>query len=91
MSERLIYDKYVFPVMTSKLNFQVFTDKTAWQAEILLIMKEIIALQKNNSECELITAALVQKLWSILYENSDVQYDNEHNKFSASSQARLQM
>lgn len=87
----LIYDKYVLPMMTSKLNFQVFTDKTAWQAEILFIMKEIITLQKNNSECELITAALVQKLWSILYENSDVQYDNEHNKFSTSSQARLQM
>lgn len=89
--DTFIYDKYVLPVISSSLTFQVFGTDIPWQARALSIIKRIIAVQDRVSSCELATAALMQGLWLEIYENADIGYRKEHISDSASSQARLQL
>lgn len=89
--DSLIYHKYIAPIVSSALTFQIFHEDIPWQAEALSIMKQIIAAQDSASSCELITSSLVQRLWLEMYENTDVTYNEEPMNESASSQARLQL
>lgn len=87
----LIYDKYILPVISSTLTFQIFCEEVPWQAEVLSIMKQIMEAQEHTSSGELVTASLVQRLWLEICENADISYEENGGKNSASSQARLQM
>lgn len=87
----LIYDKYILPVISSTLAFQIFCEEVPWQAEVLSIMKQIIKAQEHTSSGELMTASLMQSLWLKICENADISYEENGRKSSASSQARLQM
>lgn len=89
--DSFIYQKYILPVLSSSLRYQIFQAKVRWQEEALSIMKQIVAVQDNVSSGELATAALVQRLWLELYENADISYKKDHIDDSASSQARLQL
>lgn len=88
--DSLIYHKYILPVISSSLSFQIFYDRIPWQAKALSIIKQIIAVQNCTSSRELATSSLLQTLWLEIYENTDIKYANCTDD-SASSQARLQL
>lgn len=89
--DSLIYEKYILPVLSSSLAFQVFHGENGWQAKALSVMKQIIAVQEHASSRELATACLLQKLWLLLYENADYSHTPCRADDPASSQARLQV
>lgn len=89
--DSIIYHKYILPVISSSLSFQVFYAKISWQAKALSIIKQIIAVQNHTSSRELATSSLLQMLWLEIYENADIKYTEDHTNDSASSQARLQL
>ena len=89
--DSFIYHKYILPVISSNLTFQVFHDNISWQAKALSIIKQIIAVQDCISSSELATSYLLQMLWLEIYENADIKYTKDHINESASSQARLQL
>lgn len=89
--DSFIYYKYVLPVISSALSFQIFNEKIPWQAETLSIIKQVIATQDGVSSCELVTASLMQRLWLEIYENTDITHRKENINDAVSSQARLQL
>lgn len=89
--DSFVYHKYILPVISSTLTFQVFHGNISWQAKALSIIKQIIAVQNCTSSSELATSYLLQMLWLEIYENADIKYTKEHINESASSQARLQL
>ena len=89
--DSLIYQKYVLPIMASPMDYQIFSQDIPWQAEVLSLMREITAAQEKASYVELVNSYLIQKIWHILYQNTDVEHMGKKENYSASSQARLQL
>ena len=89
--DSIIYQKYVLPVISSSLSFQVFQAEVSWQNEVLKLIGQIIEIQKQEIPCELATSALIQMLWLLLYENAAILPAKKAGKEKASSQARLQL
>ena len=89
--DSLIYRKYVLPIISSSLSFQVFQAEVSWQNEVLKLIGQIIEIQKQESVCELAISALMQMLWLLLYENAAILPAKKAGKEKASSQARLQL
>lgn len=89
--DSLIYQKYVLPIMASPMDYQIFSQDIPWQAEALSLMREMMAAQENASDVELVNSYLIQKIWHILYQNTDVEHMGKKENYSASSQARLQL
>lgn len=89
--DSFLYGKYILPVISSTLSFQVFCEEVPWQAAVLEMMRQIIAAQEGVSSGELLTASLMQKLWREIYENTDRECRKDYLIESASSQARLQL
>lgn len=87
----LIYKKYILPVLSSSLDYQVFAPEIPWQAEVLAVMNEIIYVQEAESGIELITSSLVQRMWDLLYRNVNARPIRENNGSSIASQGRLQL
>lgn len=87
----LIYKKYILPVLSSSLDYQVFAPEIPWQAEVLAVMNEIIYVQEAESGIELITSSLVQRMWDLLYRNVNDKPIRENNGASIASQGRLQL
>lgn len=89
--DSLIYQKYVLPIMSSPMDYQIFSSDIPWQAEVLSLMHEITAAQEKTCDVELVSSYLIQKIWHILYQNTDVEHMGKKENYSASSQARLQL
>lgn len=89
--DSLIYQKYVLPIMASLMDYQIFSQDIPWQAQALSLMREITAAQEKASDVELVNSYLIQKIWHILYQNTDVEHMGKKENYSASSQARLQL
>ena len=89
--DSLIYQKYVLPIMASPMDYQIFSQDIPWQAEVLSLMREMMAAQEKASDVELVNSYLIQKIWHILYQNTDVEHMGKKENYSASSQARLQL
>lgn len=89
--DSLIYQKYVLPIMASPMDYQIFSQDIPWQAEVLSLMREMMAAKEKASDVELVNSYLIQKIWHILYQNTDVEYMGKKENYSASSQARLQL
>ena len=89
--DSLIYPKYVLPIMASPMDYQIFSSDIPWQAQALSLMREMMAAQENASDVELVNSYLIQKIWHILYQNTDVEHMGKKENYSASSQARLQL
>lgn len=89
--DSFIYQKYILPVLSSSLAYQIFQMEVRWQEEALSIIRQIMAVQDDALSGELATASLVQRLWQKLYENADISQAKDHMDDSASSQARLQL
>ena len=89
--DSLIYQKYVLPIMAAPMDYQIFSQDIPWQAEVLSLMREMMAAQEKASDVELVNSYLIQKIWHILYQNTDVEHMGKKENYSASSQARLQL
>lgn len=89
--DSLIYQKYVLPIMASPMDYQIFSQDIPWQAQALSLMREMMAAQENASDVELVNSYLIQKIWHILYQNTDIEHMGKKENYSASSQARLQL
>ena len=89
--DSLIYQKYVLPIMASPMDYQIFSSDIPWQAQTLSLMREMMAAQEKASDVELVSSYLIQKIWHILYQNTDVEHMGKKENYSASSQARLQL
>lgn len=89
--DSLIYQKYVLPIMASPMDYQIFSSDIPWGAQALSLMREIMAAQEKASDVELVNSYLIQKIWHILYQNTDVEHMGKKENYSASSQARLQL
>lgn len=89
--DSLIYQKYVLPIMSSPMDYQIFSSDIPWQAQVLSLMREMMAAQEKASDVELVKSYLIQKIWHILYQNTDVEHMGKKENYSASSQARLQL
>jgi AraC-like DNA-binding protein/mannose-6-phosphate isomerase-like protein (cupin superfamily) len=89
--DSLIYQKYVLPIMASPMDYQIFSSDIPWQAQALSLMREMMAAQEKASDVELVSSYLIQKIWHILYQNTDVEHMGKKENYSASSQARLQL
>lgn len=89
--DSLIYQKYVLPIMASPMDYQIFSQDIPWQAQALSLMREMMVAQEKASDVELVNSYLIQKIWHILYQNTDVEYMGKKENYSASSQARLQL
>ena len=89
--DSLIYQKYVLPIMASPMDYQIFSSDIPWQAQALSLMREMMAAQENASDVELVNSYLIQKIWHILYQNTDIEHMGKKENYSASSQARLQL
>ena len=89
--DSLIYQKYVLPIMASPMDYHIFSQDIPWQAQALSLMREITAAQEKASDVELVNSYLIQKIWHILYQNTDVEHMGKKENYSASSQARLQL
>lgn len=89
--DSLIYQKYVLPIMSSPMDYQIFSSDIPWQAQALSLMREMMAAQEKASDVELVNSYLIQKIWHILYQNTDVEHMGKKENYSASSQARLQL
>lgn len=89
--DSLIYQKYVLPIMASPMDYQIFSQDIPWQAQALSLMREMMAAQENASDVELVNSYLIQKIWHILYQNTDVEHMGKKENYSASSQVRLQL
>lgn len=89
--DSLIYQKYVLPIMSSPMDYRIFSSDIPWQAQVLSLMREITAAQEKTCDVELVSSYLIQKIWHILYQNTDVEHMGKKENYSASSQARLQL
>lgn len=89
--DSLIYQKYVLPIMASPMEYRIFSQDIPWQAQALSLMREMMAAQEKASDVELVNSYLIQKIWHILYQNTDVEHMGKKENYSASSQARLQL
>lgn len=89
--DSLIYQKYVLPIMASPMDYQIFSQDIPWQAQVLSLMREMMAAQEKASDAELVNSYLIQKIWHILYQNTDIEHMGKKENYSASSQARLQL
>ena len=89
--DSLIYSKYIQPVISSSLTFQVFYKEIVWQAEILEIIKKIISVQDEKNVRELATSALMQEIWLNLCKHVNIKNEDNYSYASASTQARLQL
>ena len=89
--ESLIYKKYVQPIQKSALNGLIFSPDIEWQAEAISVMRDIVAAQDSEKDVELVTSFLMQRLWHLIYVNTEEKYLTQKDENPASEQARLQM
>lgn len=76
--------------INSKILHRYFSQGKAIVPNFVL-MPYFIAAQEKASDVELVSSYLIQKIWHILYQNTDVEHMGKKENYSASSQARLQL
>lgn len=89
-AESLIYRQFVAPILSSGVTCQVFTPQIPWHDQVLKIMQKIILLQ-NRSENELLSSALMQQMWYLIYDRMHELWSLQPEKPTASAQAKLQL
>lgn len=89
--ETRIYNKYVQPIISSAIGYQIFSPTLPWQKEILDILQEIFIQQNSDCAKELMTSSLIQKLWAVFFKHIDTANLNQQQEYSAHSQIKLQV
>ncbi len=65
----LIYEKYVYPVISAAAPYQVFDPHVKWQGDILKLLTQIYRLQEQREKKELCTMQFLFQIWDILTRN----------------------
>lgn len=86
----LIYEKFIRPVITSSVPYQILDPHTVWQNQILQILSRVFALQEGDKNKELNTVQLLLQLWDILFEHLELTSDSKDMHRFNHKQARLQ-
>jgi len=86
----LIYEKYVSPVISSSVAYQIFRPCTAWENHILQLLPQIFTLQETGQDNELCTMQLLFQVWDILFQNLDLNCNFSDIHHFNHKQARLQ-
>lgn len=89
--ESLIFEKYIQPILSSSMDYQIFSPDVSWQKEVLDILNTIFELQEKEDSCELQTVQLLLKIWNILYSNTNTMHIDSSSKTDIQEQARLQI
>lgn len=77
--DSLIYSKYIQPIISSSLTFQIFYKEVFWQAEILENIKKIISVQNQETVRELAISALIQEIWLNLYRHATIKNEDTYS------------
>lgn len=86
----LIYEKFIHPVITSSVPYQILDPHTEWQDQILQILSRVFALQETDKNKELRTVQLLLEIWDILFEHLELTSDSKDMRRFNHKQARLQ-
>lgn len=88
-TESLLYRKYVNPILSSSLEYVIFEKDTAWQSDVLNIIKKIISLQDERNNREISVSIKILQLWLLLLEN--LSFESFEDQTTINSRARLQL
>ena len=86
----LIYEKYIYPIITSTITYQRFSPDVEWQNEILQLLIQIFTLQNSDNPSELQTLQLLLKLWHLLFHHLNLQSYSSSIQHINHQQAMLQ-
>lgn len=89
--EGLIYRKYIQPLVSSSVEYLLFTPGVPWQQEVIRGLKAVFDVQENENIREIKTAELLLGIWGIIYENTDISQVPPAAKAAAHTQAQLQI
>lgn len=71
----LIYEKYVYPVISSAAAYQIFDPQVEWQDEILHLLTQIYNLQNQSQRKELLTMQFLFQIWDLLTRHMEPPSD----------------
>ena len=86
----LIYEKYILPVISSSVQYQVFSPSNTFGKQVLQLLSQICTIQETKPDNELCTIQLLFQLWNILQKNMDWTSDSNSIHRLNHKQARLQ-
>lgn len=86
----LIYEKYILPVISSSVSYQVFSPSNTFGKQVLQLLSQICTIQETKPDNELCTIQLLFQLWNILQKNMDWTSDSNSIHRLNHKQARLQ-
>lgn len=90
-AQGMIFNKFIKPIIESNINYIIFDPNIKWQNEILQILNSIFKLQKTNADYELKITAQLLDLWSILYNNLDLNDTRPRRDILNSSRLQIMM
>ena len=88
--QSLIYEKYISPVISSSVPFQIFTPSTTWENHTLQLLSQIFTLQETEPENELCTIQILFQILDILFKNINLTSNSDDFHRLTHKQARLQ-
>ena len=69
--EFLYCEKYILPVISSSVPYQVFSPSNTFGKQVLQLLSQICTIQETKPDNELCTIQLLFQLWNILQKNMD--------------------
>lgn len=87
--ESLIYEKYVYPILSRGSSYIIFSPEIEWQNDVNKILQEIYNECESEEQDEISVFRDVINLWDILLKHIELTPEIE-NKEKAINQARLQ-
>ncbi|MCI9465211.1 MAG: AraC family transcriptional regulator [Lachnospiraceae bacterium] len=84
------YEKYIAPIISASVPYQILKPQITWQDCILQILLQIFALQEADEKNELRTICLLLQAWDILSSHLEVSSDLSNPHRLNYKQARLQ-
>ena len=88
--DTFVYHKYIMPVISSSVPYQVLEPQTGWQEQILQILLQIFDLQETGEDCELSTVRMLLEIWELLAGNMDLPAGGSRLRRLTHKQAKLQ-
>ena len=88
--DTFVYHKYIMPVISSSVPYQVLEPQTGWQEQILQILLQIFDLQETGEDCELSTVRMLLEIWELLAGNMDLSAGGSRLRRLTHKQAKLQ-
>ena len=85
----LLYEKYIAPILSSSLCFQVFSPDIPWQGKILGLLNKLFSTQEAEEKKELHTVQILWEIWNVLFDFLSVAPQKAPVHPGKNNQARL--